>query len=1084
MVRDAFGRLRSWFTPPVFPDDEAKTGRAKILGTLLSVMLLLVLLSLLVGVPFLYEKKPASAAFSLAMAVVLLVSRSLMRSGRVRAAALAMIVLLWTAFLLIIALGNGLRDPNVVFFIILPVIAGLTLGRMEAFRTIVVGILICLVFAVLEGLHVLPLNYFPQPPMARWMQLALAMVLIATTLNMAVKTLEEHLAATKAQLQERKKAEEALRRHSEQLSAITANLPGAVYQFYARPAGETGVTFASGRTDEIFGISRSEPDFFRAFSERVHAGDRQRFTESIHEAVARVCPWEFEGRFVKDTGDEIWFRGLSVPTRQGDEVVFNGILLDVSDRKRAEEALRESEERFRILADAAREGILIHRDGMILDANESVFTLFGYRREEAIGRSVLEFLAPGSVAAATAKLARVDAPELFLEAVGRRKDGTTFPVEIFGRPISYRNIQGRVLAIRDLTDRREAEEALRRSEQRYGSILEEIEEGYVELDLAGRVTFCNESFRKAMGYETGEIIGSNYRLFAADEEVSKGIFLAYNEMYRTGKPLRRYELELLSREGERRAIEHSASLLRDADGNPTGFRGVLRDITERKRAEEQYRIMANNSQAGEFIATEGEFRFVNRHILEYSGYTEAELIGASTLRFVHPEDRGMVREKAWQMRQGKLASPYEYRIRTKSGAVRWLLESVTMISFRGRRAVLGNNMDVTEMKEAREKLGNMQEQLLQAQKLESLGTLAGGIAHDFNNLLMGIQGYASLMLLGMDEGHPHYERLKAIESQVQSGSDLTRQLLGFARGGRYEVRPTDMNDLVRKTARMFGRTKKEIRVYEKCEPSLWSVDADRGQLEQVLLNLLVNAWQAMPGGGDLYLETSNVELEEEVARACRIRGGPFVKVSVTDTGTGMDERTRRRIFDPFFTTKEMGRGTGLGLASAYGILKGHGGMITVASEMGQGTTFEIYLPASVVEVVRETAPPGGIEPGRGTVLVVDDEPMVRDVTREMLAGLGYTVLTAGSGPEALEVYRSGEAEIDVVVLDMIMPGMGGGEVYDALRSLDPSVRVILSSGYSLDGQASEILEKGIRGFLQKPFRIEELSRKISEAMEP
>jgi nitrogen-specific signal transduction histidine kinase/CheY-like chemotaxis protein len=391
-------------------------------------------------------------------------------------------------------------------------------------------------------------------------------------------------------------------------------------------------------------------------------------------------------------------------------------------------------------------------------------------------------------------------------------------------------------------------------------------------------------------------------------------------------------------------------------------------------------------------------------------------------------------------------------------------------------------MDVTELREAQEKLESMQEQLLQAQKLESLGTLAGGIAHDFNNLLMGIQGYASLMLLGLEAGHPHYEKLRAIESQVQSGSDLTRQLLGFAQGGRFEVRPTDMNDLVRKTTGMFGRTKKEIRIFEKYAGSLWSVEADRGQLEQVLLNMLVNAWQAMPGGGDLYLETSNAEVGDQEARAYGIEAGLYVKVTVTDTGVGMDERTRQRIFDPFFTTKEMGRGTGLGLASAYGILKGHGGTITVSSEPGHGTTFEVYLPASELEAVPEASPPGGIEPGRGMVLVVDDEPLVREVTREMLLGLGYEVLTAGSGPEALEVYGSRGSEIDVVVLDMIMPEMGGGEVFDRLRSEDRDVRVILSSGYSLDGQASEILERGVLGFLQKPFRLEDLSRKIREAL--
>ncbi|NPU84708.1 MAG: PAS domain S-box protein [Syntrophaceae bacterium] len=1083
MVRDAFLTFRSWFRPPVFPDDEFKTGAARVLATMLALMSALALFSLFVAVPFIYGKKLASAATSLFALLVVLGGYLLMHRGSIRAAGAFVIAGLWIHFLVVVILGSGMKDTNLVQFVVLPAVAGLILGWRAAIWTIALAILTGLTLAVLEIRGFLPLYFFPQPPLARWVTIAFGIVLLAATLRQSFRTQEDLLQSARAQLRERMKVEEALRRRTEQVSAVTSSLPGLVYQFYARPNGEMGLNYLSDRAAELFGISRDAATFFDDFSSRLHADDYGRFMNSIAESIAAFRRWDFEGRFVKESGDLIWFRGLSVPTRRGDETVFNGILLDVTDRRRAEEALRESENRFRVLADAAREGILIHKDGVIFDANESAFSMFGYEPREAIGKSVLDFLAPESVPAALAKLAEADAPELYLEAVGLRKDGTVFPMEIFGRPITYRNIRGRVLAIRDLSARRAAEEALRRTEQRYSTILEEIEEGYVEFDDSGRVTFCNESFRRAMGYEADEIIGSSYKRFTADEDVRRDIARAYGEMFRTGAPLRMYELDLLTRTGERRTVEHSASLIRDAEGRPTGFRGVFRDITERIRAEEQYRVMANNSQAGEFIAIEGKFRFVNRHVLQYGGYTEPEMIGVPTMQFVHPEDREMVREKARQMLKGAAVSPYEYRIVKKSGESRWLLESVTRITYEGRPAVLGNNMDVTEIREAREKLEHMQEQLLQAQKLESLGTLAGGIAHDFNNLLMGIQGYASLMMLDLKEGHPHLEKLKAIESQIRSGAELTRQLLGLARGGRYEVKPTDLNELVGKTARMFGRTKKEIRIDERYEGGLWSVEADGGQLEQVFLNLFVNAWQAMPGGGDLSLTTSNVELDESFCRIYGIKPGSYVKVTVSDTGVGMDERTRQRIFDPFFTTKEMGRGTGLGLASAYGILKGHGGIITVSSEKGRGTTFEIYLPASGEAVVREEPSVSGIEPGRGVVLVVDDEPMVREVTREMLSGLGYTVLTAASGAEALEVYGSRGTEIDVVVLDMIMPGMGGGEVNRELQMRNPSVRVLLSSGYSLDGEASEILEKGVRGFLQKPFRLEELSLKIREAME-
>ncbi len=376
----------------------------------------------------------------------------------------------------------------------------------------------------------------------------------------------------------------------------------------------------------------------------------------------------------------------------------------------------------------------------------------------------------------------------------------------------------------------------------------------------------------------------------------------------------------------------------------------------------------------------------------------------------------------------------------------------------------------------------MEKQIQQAQRLEAIGTLTGRIAHDFNNLLMGIQGNASLMLLDCDSTHPHYERLKNIERCVQSGAELTKQLLGFARGGKYEVRPTDINDLIKRSSDMFARTKKEIKVLSKYQKGIWIVNADQSQIEQVLLNLYVNAWQAMPGGGELYLETENVTLENYV-KTYNMAPGRYVKVSVTDTGVGMDEATGQRIFEPFFTTKEMGRGTGLGLASAYGIIKNHGGIINVYSEEGEGTTFNIYLPASDKKVIEEKVQVEEALRGKETVLLVDDEDMIVDIGKEMLKGLGYEVLTAKGGKEALETYRENQNKIDVIILDMIMPKMGGGDVYDRLREINPEIKVLLSSGYSMNSEAKNILERGCNSFIQKPFNMKELSQKIREVLD-
>jgi len=388
-------------------------------------------------------------------------------------------------------------------------------------------------------------------------------------------------------------------------------------------------------------------------------------------------------------------------------------------------------------------------------------------------------------------------------------------------------------------------------------------------------------------------------------------------------------------------------------------------------------------------------------------------------------------------------------------------------------AILNFLKDITQQK-------RLQTQFIQAQKMEAIGTLAGGIAHHFNNLLMGILGYTSLMLMDTDPSHPHYARLRGIEKQVQSGAELTRQLLGFAMGGKYEVKLIDVNELVQKTSTMFGSTKKEISIYRKCQLDIWLTEADPEQIEHALLKLYVNAWQAMPGGGDLYLCTKNVILDEPSIKPYYAKAGRYVKISVTDTGIGMDEATRQRIFEPFFTTKQIGNGTGLGLPSTYGIIKNHGGYINVYSEEGKGTTFTIYLPAWGKQLSQEEPLSEKVVKGAGRVLLVDDEEMVLEIGEELLRALGYDVVTARNGRDALKVYGKERNTIDLIILDMIMPAMGGGEVYDQLKQINPRVKVLLSSGYSIDGPATEILKRGCNGFVQKPFDLRGLSQKIRE----
>lgn len=498
------------------------------------------------------------------------------------------------------------------------------------------------------------------------------------------------------------------------------------------------------------------------------------------------------------------------------------------------------------------------------------------------------------------------------------------------------------------------------------------------------------------------------------------------------------------------------------------------------KSEEKYRNLFDN--ISDFIFThdlEGRFLTINRAAAQTLGYTPEDLIGQPISDFMPPEYRqAFYKEYLPQIKkEGSLDGLLKYLARDSS---QHYIEYRNMLVVQEGKEpyVSGIGRNVTERILSQREVQKLEQQLQQAQKMEAIGTLAGGIAHDFNNLLMGILGNTSLMTLDMGEDHSQYERLKTIEQHVRLGSDLTKQLLGFARGGKYEVKTTDVNGLVRNSSEMFGRTKKEISIHTKYQEDLLQAELDQGQIERVLLNIYLNAWQAMPGGGDLNIETENITLDEHFVKAYKVKPGRYVKISITDTGTGMDETTQRRIFEPFFTTKEMGRGTGLGLASAYGIVKNHGGYINVYSEKGEGTTLSIYLPASENEIPVEKELTKRIVKGTGTLLLVDDEDIVIDVGEPILKTLGYEVLLARSGKEAIEIYTDNQDRVDMVILDMIMSDMSGGETYDRLKEISPDIKVLLSSGYSMEGQATEILNRGCSGFIQKPFSMNELSEKI------
>jgi two-component system, cell cycle sensor histidine kinase and response regulator CckA len=518
----------------------------------------------------------------------------------------------------------------------------------------------------------------------------------------------------------------------------------------------------------------------------------------------------------------------------------------------------------------------------------------------------------------------------------------------------------------------------------------------------------------------------------------------------------------------------------DMDGRVFRIVEHWRDITELKKSqeslvesEEKYRLLVENAKEAIFVYQNYRFKFSNHQAREMA--RKIGIVGQDSLLsdFLHPDERGVDHQQLLRRLNGFELKPQTmvFRVLNAENDINWLELNTVNLTWQGHPATLNFVRDITRDKE-------LEKRFQEAQRMESLGTLAGGIAHDFNNLLMGIQGNVSLMYLDVEDDPGFAEKLQSIEDCVESGSRLTKQLLGFARGGKYVVKPMNLNKILMSSAEMFGRTRKAISIRGEYEPDLWTVAADGNQIEQVLVNLYLNAWQAMQQGGELTIRSENTVLDKFFAKPHDVQPGRYVKISIIDHGIGMDETIQRRIFEPFFTTHEPGRGTGLGLASAFGIIKNHHGLITVQSKLGEGSTFCLYLPASDKEPEVEKISNEAIEIGHETILLVDDEDYILDVGEMMLKGLGYKIVTANSGRGAVDIFKEKSSLIDLVVLDLVMPDMSGEAVFNKIREIKPSIKVLFASGHYMVDQTRALLQSGSSDFLQKPFNLRQLSTKI------
>lgn len=654
---------------------------------------------------------------------------------------------------------------------------------------------------------------------------------------------------------------------------------------------------------------------------------------------------------------------------------------------------------------------------------------------------------------------------------------------------TYEELEKKIKALnKDYSIRKNIEAALRESKEKYRLLVKNLPsivyKGYKDWS----VEFFDEKIERLTGFDVDKI--NSKQITMLDLIVDEDIESAKNTFIRALKTNKSYvrEFRIRSKTGDIHWMQERGQIICDEDGKIEYVSGVFFDITDRKHAEEVSKesetrlkaVFEANPDPMVVYDTNGHPQYLNPEFINVFGWTIEDL-KCKRIPFVPDDQKEITDAKIKELYDYQKPVRFETTRLTKDGQLLDIFASAAIIKG-SESSSLGTVVNLTDITEKK----RLEARLQGAQRMEAIGTLAGGIAHDFNNLLMGIQGNASLLIFNKDAVHPDYEQLKNIENYVLQGSDLTRQLLGFARGGKYEVEVLNLNEVIKRENRMFTRTKKEIVFHEQYEKDLWSVKVSKGQIEQVLLNLYINAWQAMPVGGDIYVQTNNILLDQHFIKPFQVTPGKYIKISIIDSGTGMDEATLQRIFEPFFTTKKMGRGIGLGLASVYGIIKNHGGFIDVYSEKGNGTFFYIYLPAIDTQNTlqnKEIGPRDKITPGTETILFVDDEDMITDVGRQLLEKLGYTVLTAGSGREAVEIFQKHLNEISLVIIDMIMPGLNGGETYDELKKIDPNIKVLLASGYSINGLAQDILDRGCHGFIQKPFNIKTLSNKIRTVLD-
>ena len=766
---------------------------------------------------------------------------------------------------------------------------------------------------------------------------------------------------------------------------------------------------------------------------------------------------------------------------------------DITEQRRTEAALREDGDSRASILDAITSCVtLVDTSMRVLWANRAAIEISGLSSEDIVGRKNYELWLKTDRSCIKCPISRALRDCTTQEGIVPSSDGRIWHER--AEPVfdSHGRFIGAAVIADDVTEQQKAEENAEEHAQFMDALLLALPVPVFYKDTEERFLGCNSAFEDFTGKYAEDIIGKR-----SEEVFPSEIGYAYDRLdaeMMLHPSAQVYETEIEDLRGRVRQVIFGKATFSRSDGTVAGLVGSWTDITEQKEAEDALRKSENDlvitldSIGDAVIATDVEETItrVNPVAADLTGWNQEEAVGRKirdVFRLIDAETRQAISSPLAHVlgAQSRHEPPRPTILISRDGRERQISQSgAPILDYDGRRnGSVVVFRDITEQR-------LMEEHFQQSQKMESIGRLAGGIAHDFNNLLGGIMGFSELMRDLVQDEPELKEYVETVMDTAEKAADLTSKLLTFSRKGINKKVSVDVNDVIGDVQQLLGRTlDKRVEISLDLHDNVPDIIGDRSLLQNALLNLGVNAGDAMPKGGTLTFATHDVELDEAYCKGHgdQIQPGPFAEISVSDTGTGIDRDTLRQIFEPFFTTKALGKGTGLGLSMVYGTVRDHGGVIDVQSRLEHGTTFRIYLPAQTEEIVpQSTYREEEIITGKGTILLADDEPVIRDMANHMLQRMGYVPILAENGQEAVDIFRKRHAEIDLVILDMMMPRMNGRDAYAEMRAIRPDVRAIISSGFSFGTEEKELLDDGFLCLVQKPYKFAQFSVKVAEAL--